>query len=164
VIAVARTARNGWRRRLSSILGCIYTESVPPNQVWIHPLTADLPRVTGTMIIGSDRRSFPDKSRVSTKSLRHFLQIPIERTETHRDRREKQRPCAHIQCPRPPLGQGQLVKSSPRWHGGRRVGIEDYRDTQASPSRVTLSWYGLKAPPTCASWLGECIHAAPSGS
>ena len=54
------------------------------------------------------------------------------------------------------------MKSSPQWHGGRRVGIEEYRDTQVSRS-LTLSCYGLETPPMCASWLGGCIHAAPSG-
>ena len=150
---MARTARNEGRRRFSSLLGRVHIESVPPNQVWTHLLIADLPRVTSTMIIGSGRCSFPDKSRASTKSLRHFPDHyrHLKRTEAHRDHREKQRLCFHIQCSRRPLGQGQLVKPSPRWHGGRRAVIEDYRDTQVSPS-FTLSCHGLKAPPTRASW------------
>ena len=90
---MARTARNEGRRRLPSLLGCVRTERVPSNKIWTHSLTANLPRVTSTIIIGFGRCSFPDEPRASTKSLRHFPDHyrHLERTEAHRDRREKQR-------------------------------------------------------------------------
>ena len=151
-IAVARTTRSEGRRRFSSLLGRVRTESIPPNQVRAHSLTMDLPRVTSTIIIGSGRCSFPEKSRAGTKSLHHFPDHyrHLERTKTHRDCREKQRLCSHIQYHHRPLRQGQLVKSSPRWHGSRRAGIEDYREAQVSLS-LTPSCYSLKSPPTRAS-------------
>jgi len=75
----------------------------PPRKCFPEPRLgtssiADLPRAMGTIIFDSSRRSFPDKSRASTKSPRHLpahYRHP-ERIGAYRDRREKQRLCSHI--------------------------------------------------------------------
>ena len=92
----------------------------PPRKCFPEPrlgpsLITDLPRVMGTMIVDSGRRSFPDKSRARIKSPRHFpahYRHP-ERIGAHRDRREKQLPCSHIQRPPRPLGQRQVSEVEP---------------------------------------------------
>ena len=92
----------------------------PPRKCFPEPrpgasLITDLPRVMGTMVVDSGRRSFPDKSRANIKFPRYFpahYRHP-ERVGAHRDRRENQLPCSHIQRPPRPLGQRPVGEVEP---------------------------------------------------
>jgi len=92
----------------------------PPRKCFPEPRLstssiADLPRAMGTMIVDSGRRSFPAKSRANTKSPRHVPAhyIHPERVGAHRDQRENQLPCSHIQHPTCPLGQRPVGEVEP---------------------------------------------------
>ena len=128
----------------------------PPRKCFPEPRLgassiADLPRVMGTMIVDSGRRSFPDKSRASTKSPRHFpahYRHP-ERIGAHRDRREKQLPCSYILHPPHPLGQRPVGEVEPPMAWGSPSGdrgLEMYKCHVLSPSRTTASKHLQRVP------------------